>query len=70
MWIVTPARNANHSSNVYVIPNDFIMRAAHSIPVYGITKVPFDMAHFHSLDAYRTFYVNKFADHHMFEILG
>ncbi|KAJ8586800.1 hypothetical protein M405DRAFT_822808 [Rhizopogon salebrosus TDB-379] len=68
MWIVRPAYNANHSPNLSIIHIDAIYRAAHLIPVYGGQFVSRDLKFYHSYDSFRTYYVNKYADHHAFEI--
>ncbi|KAF8553111.1 hypothetical protein OG21DRAFT_1414849, partial [Imleria badia] len=47
---------------------DTIYRAAHLIPVYGKHFVPPFLHPMQSYDSFRLFYVNKFADHHSFEI--
>ncbi|KAG1782102.1 hypothetical protein EV702DRAFT_1177148 [Suillus placidus] len=52
MWVVQPSFDG-HSPNILVIHIDAIYRTAHLLPIY---------------DKFRTFYVNKFADHHAFEI--
>jgi hypothetical protein len=38
------------------------------IPVYGPDFIADNIEYFHSYDAFRSFYINKFADHHAFEI--
>lgn len=65
MWIVTPSDN---SQSVGIIHIDSIYRAAHLIPVYGTQNISRNLKHYNSYDAFRAFYVNKFADHHAFEI--
>ncbi|KAG1830978.1 hypothetical protein DFJ58DRAFT_719599 [Suillus subalutaceus] len=42
--------------------------AAHLIPIYGTHTIPQDLKHYDSYDAFKAFYINKFADHHAFEI--
>ena len=68
MWVVRPAYCANNSPNISVIHIDTIYRAAHLIPVYGTRFVPPDLKHYQTYDFFRKFYVNKYADHHAFEI--
>ncbi|KIJ07272.1 hypothetical protein PAXINDRAFT_90695 [Paxillus involutus ATCC 200175] len=68
MWMVRPAFHANHTPNIAVIHIDAIYRAAHLIPIYGRHPVPLDIKYYHSYDTFRAFYVNKYADHHAFEI--
>ncbi|KIK39732.1 hypothetical protein CY34DRAFT_88664, partial [Suillus luteus UH-Slu-Lm8-n1] len=67
MWIVQPTIN-NHSWNISVIHINAIYHAAHLLPVYGTEFIPPTLNFCHSLDAFCAFYVNKFTDHHAFEI--
>ncbi|KAG1880017.1 hypothetical protein F4604DRAFT_1879912 [Suillus subluteus] len=53
MWVVQPAHNNNNTPHISVIHIDSIYRATHLIPTY---------------DIFHCFYVNKYADHHSFEI--
>ncbi|KAG1864404.1 hypothetical protein F4604DRAFT_1882098 [Suillus subluteus] len=46
----------------------WIVHPTHLIPVYSHNFIPKDIEYFHSYDAFRLFYVNKYADHHAFEI--
>ncbi|KAG2093742.1 uncharacterized protein F5147DRAFT_747883 [Suillus discolor] len=68
MWIVRPSVRDDGTPNLTVIHIDTVYRAAHLIPVYGPDFIPKDIEYFHSYDAFRLFYVNKYADHHAFEI--
>ncbi|KIK20998.1 hypothetical protein PISMIDRAFT_12622 [Pisolithus microcarpus 441] len=68
MWMVRPSFTSNHQCNLAVIHVDTIFRAAHLIPIYGRDFVPREISPCHSYDAFYGFYVNKFADHHAFEI--
>ncbi|KAG2133568.1 uncharacterized protein EDB93DRAFT_1242859 [Suillus bovinus] len=68
MWIVTPSFDTDHSFSVGIIHIDSIYRAAHLIPVYGAQIISRDIKHHDSYDAFRAFYLNKFADHHAFEV--
>lgn len=68
MWIMQPAYHTNHSLHISVIHVDSIYRAAHLIPVYGAQFVSHDLKYYQSYDTFRTYYVNKYADHHAFEI--
>ncbi|KAG0701704.1 hypothetical protein DFH29DRAFT_982632 [Suillus ampliporus] len=43
---------------------DTIYRAAHLLPVFGDGPLPVDFHFAHSLDAFNSYYVNKYADHH------
>ena len=68
MWVVEPDFNADGSPLVSVIHLDCILRAAHLIGVCSSDFLPKELSFHHSLDAFLSFYVNKFIDHHAFEI--
>ncbi|EMD30592.1 hypothetical protein CERSUDRAFT_38147, partial [Gelatoporia subvermispora B] len=52
-----------------VIHLDAIVRAAHLIPIFPQGRIHREVTLHNSLHAFRSFYVNKYADHHAFEIL-
>ncbi|KAF9235931.1 hypothetical protein BU15DRAFT_50804, partial [Melanogaster broomeanus] len=54
--------------SMVVMHLDSIARAAHLIGTYGSTLLPGDFSD--SLDVFRTFCVNRCADHHTFEFLS
>ena len=68
MWVVEPDRGEDGAPFASVIHLDTIFRAAHLIPVYGDEFVPTHLPFTQTLDAFRTYYVNKYIDHHAFEI--
>ncbi|KAF7979332.1 hypothetical protein HWV62_42747 [Athelia sp. TMB] len=68
MWIVQPDVYDDGSPVLAVIHLDTVVRAAHLIGAYGETFVPKSITHDTSLDAFYSYYVNKFADHHSFAI--
>ncbi|KAG1767859.1 hypothetical protein EV702DRAFT_1182058 [Suillus placidus] len=68
MWIVRPGGDANDVPEHAIIHVDAIYRAAHLIPVYGREFLPRGLKYYDSYDAFRAYYVNKYADHHAFEI--
>ena len=68
MWIVEPENDENGAPLFAVLHLDTIFRAAHLIGVYGDQKVPRKLTFDQSLDAFNLYYVNKFIDHHGFEI--
>ncbi|KAI6142986.1 hypothetical protein BKA82DRAFT_4331329 [Pisolithus tinctorius] len=45
-----------------------ILHGAHLIPVYGHNCLPSDIHHTDTLDIFHAYYVNKYIDHHAFEI--
>ncbi|KAG1895801.1 uncharacterized protein F5891DRAFT_1130500 [Suillus fuscotomentosus] len=65
MWIVSPAGGASKHAVIHI---DAIYRAAHLIPVYGMEFLPQGFKCHDLYDTFRTYYVNKYADHHAFEI--
>ncbi|KAJ7019059.1 hypothetical protein C8F04DRAFT_1214415 [Mycena alexandri] len=67
MWIVEPQIQGN-SHLTTIIHLDTLLRGAHLIPVYGTGHIPIGFHHFHSLDAFKSFHVNKYIDHHANEI--
>ena len=68
MWIVQPDLDANGRRELEVVHIDCILRGAHLIPVYGHNHLPIDIQHTNSLDIFQAHYVNKYIDHHAFEI--
>ncbi|KAI8974265.1 hypothetical protein BD414DRAFT_468489 [Trametes punicea] len=70
MWVVTPDLDNHRQPVMDVIHLDTIVRAAHLIGVAGDEFIPssFEVGPEDSLDIFRRFYVNKYADHHSHEI--
>lgn len=66
MWVVRPVRGS-----FTVIHIDTILRCAHLIPVFAENPInrSLDLSFNNSLDAFCSYYVNKYADHHMHEIV-
>ncbi|KIL57076.1 hypothetical protein M378DRAFT_1031569 [Amanita muscaria Koide BX008] len=59
----------DHQPHLAVIHTDTILRPVHLVPYFGKEPVPRDLSHDDSLNYFQLFYVNKFADHHSFELL-
>jgi hypothetical protein len=69
MWIVQPDIDVSSGLPIrQIIHLDTIVRAAHLIGVYGDKFLPRKLTFDRSLDVFRAYYVNKFIDHHAFEI--
>lgn len=69
MWRVRPDYDREGNAVCAVISLDSIFRAAHLIGVCGSQHIPrHDFDHTKSLDSFKSFYVNKYADHHAHEI--
>ncbi|KAJ7725533.1 hypothetical protein B0H16DRAFT_1781820 [Mycena metata] len=67
MWIVEPQMKGR-SRLTTIIHLDTLLRGAHLIPVYGSGHIPVGFRYSHSLDAFKSFHVNKYIDHHANEI--
>ncbi len=65
MWIVRPT-----PGNSAVIHVDTILQCTHLIPVFGQKSINclLELTFNNSLDAFLSYYVNKYADHHMHKI--
>lgn len=68
MWIVRPARHNGILPTLTVTDISSIFRAAHLIGVYT-SQIPRGLRHYDSLEVFKSFYVNKYADHHAFDYL-
>jgi hypothetical protein len=68
MWIVEPDVDAAGLPTMAVIHLNTIIRAAHLLGVCGAAFLPKELSFNDSLDAFHNYYVNKFIDHHAFEI--
>lgn len=66
LWMVGPDTHDDRRPYLAVIPLECIIRAAHLIPVYRTDKFILRSLTMH--DKFKDFYVNKFVDHHAFEI--
>ncbi|KAI0652180.1 hypothetical protein C8Q79DRAFT_898811 [Trametes meyenii] len=69
MWLVEPAFISRGIPLISVIHLDSIVRAAHLIGLSVDQSVPDDLQSHQALDTFDTFYVNKYVDHHAFELL-
>jgi hypothetical protein len=67
MWIVQPdcTRGSRDKSVLHL---DSFLRGAHLIPVYTKQSLPLDFKHYDTLDVFNSYYVNKYIDHHAYEI--
>ncbi|KAJ6494469.1 hypothetical protein C8R45DRAFT_1052927 [Mycena sanguinolenta] len=67
MWVVERERGILTTA---IIPVDSIVRTAHLIGVYGTQALLEDFHFSDSLDAFNTYLINRYADHHMNEFLS
>ena len=68
MWVIERDQDDDGSLCFDIIHLDTIIRAAHLLGVCGEDFVPEDLSYHQALDAFNSFYVNRFIDHHGFEI--
>ena len=71
-WVVKPefiGTGQNRRVNLAVVHVDCIARGTLLSPVFGSGYIPDDLHFCASLDAFHTFFVNNFADHHMHEFI-
>ncbi|KAJ3760657.1 hypothetical protein EV360DRAFT_39300 [Lentinula raphanica] len=73
LWMVRPAywdqNRREQNPCLAVVHLDTLIRGVHLIPVYGSHPIPSEVKFNHSLDIFKLFYVNKYADYHANEIL-
>ncbi|KAJ7500565.1 hypothetical protein B0H11DRAFT_2155527 [Mycena galericulata] len=69
LWVVTPEFHGNGEQSLAVVQLNSIARGAHLLPVYGSSLLPEDFHFSYSLDVFRAFFVNRYADHHTHEFL-
>ena len=68
MWRVEPDFDMMERRMCSVIHIDSILHSAHLIGVAGSQILPKQFTYHDSLDVFRLFFVNKYADHHTHEI--
>ncbi|KAK7001906.1 hypothetical protein R3P38DRAFT_3283720 [Favolaschia claudopus] len=68
LWMVEPDLDGRGRRIHDLISIDSILRSAHLIPVFGDTFLPRRFKHSDSLDSFKAYYINKYADHHSHEI--
>jgi len=68
MWVVEREVTNDGRPIASVIHLDTIIRAAHLLPVFKEGFVSKYLSFTDTLDKFQMVYVNKFVDHHVFEI--
>ena len=68
MWVVEPDILDDGLPQTAVTYLDTVVCLAHLLPTYGEEQAPRGVKYTGSLDTFSEFYVNKYADHHAFEI--
>ena len=68
-WVVQPESTRRGTRHMSIIHIDSIVRGAHLLPRFpSDAPVYWEINYMNVLDLYTSFYVNKFVDHHTFEI--
>jgi hypothetical protein len=70
MWVVRPEFRGNGRRALDIIHLESIARAAHLLPVFGLSFVPEELHFSDSLDVYRAYFINNSIDHHCHEFLS
>ncbi|KAF8551365.1 hypothetical protein OG21DRAFT_1418127 [Imleria badia] len=71
LWMICPMIREDQSRKLSVIHLDSVFHAVHLLPMFGNSDPIHPAVHYDtSLDAFKAYYVNKFADHHSFKILS
>ncbi|KAJ6558720.1 hypothetical protein B0H10DRAFT_2201334 [Mycena sp. CBHHK59/15] len=68
MWMVEPDVDHRGRRVMDIIHIDTILRGAHLIGIYGDSFLPRHFKYSDTLDRFKAFYINKYADHHANEI--
>lgn len=68
MWIVERDLDENDDKVMMGVHIDTIIRGAHLIGIAGESFIPNELDYSDSLNAFKTFYVNKYVDYHAHEI--
>ena len=65
MWRVKPDFDQHQNRVCFVIHIDSILHAVHLLPAFGRHFIPKELQYHQTLHAFKLYYVNKYADHHM-----
>lgn len=70
MWVVKPdvSDDGENIISESIVHLDTVVRACHLIPVFGPQRVSRALSFTDTLNTFTYFYVNKYVDHHAFEI--
>ncbi|KAF8227158.1 hypothetical protein L208DRAFT_1298148 [Tricholoma matsutake] len=68
MWIVEPDFDRHGQLIMSVVHLDTILRGAHLMGRADKHSIPHQLKHTDTLDAFKSFYVNKYIDYHAHEI--
>ncbi len=70
MWVVSREIREDGQRLVGLIHLDTVFRSAHLIGIADPSRyVPYEIDYMNALDAFKTFYVNKYIDYHTYEVV-
>ena len=70
LWIFEPDLAPDRSRIMSIVHLDSIIRAVHLLPVFkDDTPIPREINFTHTLNVFKSFYLNKYIDYHAFETL-
>ena len=71
LWVVKPEQlpRAHSSYPVQVINLNTIMRGAHLLPCFGSGFLPENFSYINALNAFVSYYINLYIDHHTHELI-
>ena len=70
MWIIEPDIDKDKYWVMSVVHVDSIVHAAHLLPVFrGDVAIPREINFSSTLNAFAAFYINKYIDYHVFELI-
>jgi hypothetical protein len=68
MWVIEPDMLGDGETFTLIIHLNTIIQASHLIPVFGFQCVSKTLSFTDTLDKFTSFYINKYVNHHAFEI--
>ncbi|KAI0245743.1 hypothetical protein BJV78DRAFT_1137005, partial [Lactifluus subvellereus] len=68
MWMVKPDLDHHGRRATSIVHLETAIRGVHLLPIYGSAFIPHNLHFSETLHAFRAYYINKYADHHMYEI--
>lgn len=69
LWRVKPETNNDGTQVASIIHLDTVLRGVQLLPTFDTRFIPIDLEFWETLDVFSEYYVNKYTDHHCFEII-
>ena len=68
IYLVAPSTNDNDTPDTSIIHIDCIFHTVHLISIYDVNFLPHEITPHDNYNMFCTYYVNKYVDHHAFEV--